>query len=246
MSAAPAPSGSSPTPNTPSTSCPAATVQHPATVPRAGRTNLYVHLTPDDLAADLAGGTGAATIEKLGAATTRLLTDWLTRFAADRRQDHPPPRPRPQLQTAVDQHDPPQAMRETVILRDAHCVFPGCRRDSRACDLDHITDYLPHRRRRTTGPNPPRQPRTPVPHPPPRQDPLRLDLQTPRQRPLHLDQPHRPPIRRHPGHPPTTPTTPKNLTAHHPGHPQPRRGHGHADGLVWSHRTAARCGPAVR
>ena len=34
-------------------------------------------------------------------------------------------------------------MRETVLLRDAHCVFPGCRRDSRACDLDHITEYLP-------------------------------------------------------------------------------------------------------
>ena len=34
-------------------------------------------------------------------------------------------------------------MRETVILRDAHCVFPGCRRDSRVCDLDHITEYLP-------------------------------------------------------------------------------------------------------
>jgi hypothetical protein len=34
-------------------------------------------------------------------------------------------------------------MREQVILRDAHCVFPGCRRDSRHCDLDHITEYLP-------------------------------------------------------------------------------------------------------
>ena len=34
-------------------------------------------------------------------------------------------------------------MREQILLRDAHCVFPGCRRDSRACDLDHITAYLP-------------------------------------------------------------------------------------------------------
>ena len=34
-------------------------------------------------------------------------------------------------------------MREQVILRDAHCVFPGCTRDSRACDLDHITPYIP-------------------------------------------------------------------------------------------------------
>ena len=61
-----------------------------------------------------------------------------------RHQDHPPPRPRPRVATAaVDQHDPPEAMRETVVLRDAHCVFPGCRRDSRICDLDHITEYLP-------------------------------------------------------------------------------------------------------
>ena len=48
----------------------------------AGAANLYVHLTPADLAADLADGTGAASIEKLGAATTQLLTDWLSRFAA--------------------------------------------------------------------------------------------------------------------------------------------------------------------
>ena len=37
---------------------------------------------PADLAADLDESTGAASIEKLGAATTQLLTDWLTRFAA--------------------------------------------------------------------------------------------------------------------------------------------------------------------
>ena len=64
---------------------------------RAGATNLYLHLTPEDLAADLAGGAGAVSIEKLGAATTALLTDWLTRFAPGRRQDHPPARPRPRL-----------------------------------------------------------------------------------------------------------------------------------------------------
>ena len=83
-------------------------------------------------------------IEKLGAATTRLLTDWLTRYAAAGAKITL----RPVLDLtatnwAVDQHDPPEAMRETVVLRDAHCVFPGCRRDSRACDLDHITEYLP-------------------------------------------------------------------------------------------------------
>ncbi|GAB3992332.1 HNH endonuclease signature motif containing protein [Nocardioides marmoraquaticus] len=42
---------------------------------------------------------------------------------------------------AVDHHDPPPLMHEQVVLRDAHCAFPGCRRDSRACDLDHIDTY---------------------------------------------------------------------------------------------------------
>ena len=81
-SAAHARSGSSPTPNSPSTSSPAATAQHPATVPaRAPRTSTSTSPLQTSTA-DLADGTGAASIEKLGAATTQLLTDWLTRFAA--------------------------------------------------------------------------------------------------------------------------------------------------------------------
>jgi len=43
---------------------------------------------------------------------------------------------------AVDIHDPPQWMRELVILRDRHCVHPNCTVDARACDLDHIVPYL--------------------------------------------------------------------------------------------------------
>jgi hypothetical protein len=93
--------------------------------------NLYVHLTPD---------AAGASIEKLGAATNQLLHNWLTHHTGKVII-------RPVLDlnsgTAVDQHDPPEAMREQVILRDAHCVFPGCRHDSRSCDLDHITPYLP-------------------------------------------------------------------------------------------------------
>jgi hypothetical protein len=34
-------------------------------------------------------------------------------------------------------------MREQVTLRDQHCVFPGCTRDARSCDLDHIQPYQP-------------------------------------------------------------------------------------------------------
>jgi 5-methylcytosine-specific restriction endonuclease McrA len=42
----------------------------------------------------------------------------------------------------VDAHDPPEWMRELVIQRDAHCVFPYCGTRARACDLDHITAYV--------------------------------------------------------------------------------------------------------
>jgi hypothetical protein len=33
-------------------------------------------------------------------------------------------------------------MREAVVLRDRHCVFPWCSVDARSCDLDHIEPYL--------------------------------------------------------------------------------------------------------
>ena len=86
-------------------------------------------------------------IEKLGAVTTQLLTDWLAR--------QQPPVAKMNLRPVVDLDDPdavaavdrprPTAVRcaNMCLLRDAHCVFPGCRRDSRGCDLDHITPYLP-------------------------------------------------------------------------------------------------------
>ena len=104
-------------------------------------TNLYVHLTPDDLAPDT--HRCGRPIEKLGAATTDLLTDWLTRYAAAGGKVIVRPVLDLDRSTAVDQHDPPGRCANSCILRDAHCVFPGCRRDSRACDLDHITAYIP-------------------------------------------------------------------------------------------------------
>jgi len=110
---------------------------------RAGSANLYVHLTAADLAAGMDEGTGAASIERMGATTTKLLTEWLTRFAAAGTKITLRPVLDLNSDRAVDQHDPPAAMRETVVLRDAYCVFPACRRDSRICDLDHITEYLP-------------------------------------------------------------------------------------------------------
>ncbi len=101
--------------------------------------NLYVHLTPRDLV----DGTGAVSIERLGAATTRLLTDWLTRHTTTGGRVIVRPVLHPTDPRAVDAHDPPDWMRETATLRDATCVFPGCTRDSRACDLDHINPYQP-------------------------------------------------------------------------------------------------------
>ncbi|MCW2797250.1 HNH endonuclease signature motif containing protein, partial [Nocardioides sp.] len=44
---------------------------------------------------------------------------------------------------AVDEYKPPAWMDDQVRLRDRHCVFPWCERDSRSCDLDHIDPYDP-------------------------------------------------------------------------------------------------------
>ena len=104
-----------------------------------GALDFYLHLTPADLTGE---GAGAVSIEKLGAATTHLLADWLARHGAVGGKVNLRPVLDLSEDRAVDQHDPPPAMREQVLLRDAHCVFPGCRRDSRSCDLDHITPYI--------------------------------------------------------------------------------------------------------
>ena len=43
---------------------------------------------------------------------------------------------------AVDQYEPPEWMRELVILRDRTCVHPNCTKDARDCDLDHIEAFV--------------------------------------------------------------------------------------------------------
>ena len=104
----------------------------------AAQTTLYLHLTTDDLAAGSSGGTSGGRISKLGTATLDLLRDWL------HRSDRVTLRPVLDLNRAdsVDRHDPPDWMREIVVLRDGHCVFLGCPIDARSCDLDHIEAYL--------------------------------------------------------------------------------------------------------
>jgi hypothetical protein len=116
----------------------------PARAPSLTKSRLYLHLDATDLLDPLVpheetvtgGGTGV--VERLGPATIARIKQWLDETRAtivpvlDVASDD-----------AVDDHDPPGRMRESVILRDRHCVFPWCTRDARACDLDHISPYVP-------------------------------------------------------------------------------------------------------
>ena len=99
------------------------------------RGTLYVHVS----LADLATHSGSGRVERLGTASLTLLRDWLQRMAGVSIR----PVLDPTRTDSVDAHDPPQWMRELVILRDLQCVFPGCTVDARACDLDHVQPYVP-------------------------------------------------------------------------------------------------------
>ena len=92
-----------------------------------------MHVEADDLDQDAVG-----TVEKLGAATLATIKSWVGHH-----QVVIQPVLNLQRRDAVDSHDPPPWMRDLVILRDGHCVFPRCTRDARACDLDHIDPYDP-------------------------------------------------------------------------------------------------------
>ncbi|HEU4812098.1 MAG TPA: HNH endonuclease signature motif containing protein [Nocardioides sp.] len=118
----------------------------PATAGRssrpATRTALYLHGS----ITDFLGLVGSSVepveaplgeVEKLGPATLEKIREWL---------GHSNVSIRPVIDLnhcdAVDAHDPPPRVREQVILRDRHCVFPWCSRDARSCDLDHIEPYV--------------------------------------------------------------------------------------------------------
>jgi len=100
---------------------------------------LYLHVSLADLAVATEINSGSSRIERLGTASLALLRDWLQRLSGVTIR----PVLDPARTDAVDAHDPPAWMRELVILRDRHCVFPGCTTDARACDLDHIDPYVP-------------------------------------------------------------------------------------------------------
>ncbi len=100
-------------------------------------TKTYLHIDVDNLS-DLPDPLAkVGQVEKLGPLSVATLQHWLgtTRFILQpvldlRRTD------------TVDQHDPPAWMRELVILRDRTCVFPGCDKPARSCDIDHIEAYV--------------------------------------------------------------------------------------------------------
>src|SRR5690606_13065348 len=83
-----------------------------------------------------------ADLERLGPITLDRLGEWLTRPGgiASAKINL-----RPVIDTntdaAVDQHDPPEWMREAMVLRDPVCVFPGCVISARRADADHIVPY---------------------------------------------------------------------------------------------------------
>ena len=135
---------------------------HPATRPRTHatvprrpvQTHLYVHVSLADLATHLGGDPAVGEVEKLGPATLDLIRSWLGDSKAT---------VQPVLDLnrcdAVDQHDPPPRMREQVILRDRHCVFPWCGRDARRSDLDHTIPDVPPDEGGPPGPDQPPEPR---------------------------------------------------------------------------------------
>ena len=183
--ARPRPSASSPAASPPSTP-PTRPRTHPTLPRRPVQTHLYVHVSLADLATHLGGDPAVGEVEKLGPATLDLIRSWLQDSKATiqpvldlNRTD------------AVDQHDPPPWMREQVILRDRHCVFPWCGRDARRSRPRPHRRLRPSRRGRTTGPDQPTEPGAVVQATPPRQDLHRLDLPTRPRRHPRLDQPPR-------------------------------------------------------
>ena len=92
------------------------------------KTKLYLHLSP---------GEALGYVERLGLLTAATIQDWLhtSRFTLQPVLDM-------SRTDAVDGYEPPEWMRELVILRDRTCVHPYCTKDARDCDLDHIEAFV--------------------------------------------------------------------------------------------------------
>jgi 5-methylcytosine-specific restriction endonuclease McrA len=125
-------------------------------VRKAASTTLFVHVSLADLATaafasrpglgpvDLDGlpidlrDPAVGWVEKHGPVVLETIREWLAETNATIR---------PVLDLgrvdAVNRDDPPGWMRELVIQRDGLCIHPYCGTPARACDLDHITEYVP-------------------------------------------------------------------------------------------------------
>jgi 5-methylcytosine-specific restriction endonuclease McrA len=92
---------------------------------------VYLHHTPTERH-------GILDVEGLGATTREALGEWCA-YPATRVTL------RPVLdldaEVAVDRYEPTPEQREQAILTCPTCVFPGCARTARGCDLDHIVPY---------------------------------------------------------------------------------------------------------
>jgi hypothetical protein len=110
----------------------------PPTVSGSSRVTVYARVDANDLEIDGGGDSVFAVgqIEKLGAATLTKIRDWVGHH-----QVVIQPVLNMARRDAVDSHDPPGWMRDLVMLRDSHCIFPRCQVDARSCDLDHTIPY---------------------------------------------------------------------------------------------------------
>ena len=179
---------------------------------RPVQTHLYVHVSLADLATLSAGSPTVGEVEKLGPATLDLIKSWL---------DDSKVKIQPVLDLdrtdAVDQHDPPPWMRELVVLRDRHCVFPVVRPRRPGLRPGPHHRLRPARRGRATGPDEPAESRATLSATSPGQDLHRLDLRTRPRRHLRVDQPPRPHLdRRSRRHHPRARTRPSRGV--HPRH----------------------------
>ncbi len=164
--------------------------------PAAGSAyKLYLHLTATTGSDGTLEVADLGRAEGLGPVTTARIREWLAGARVTVTPVLDPDRGDP-----VDAHDPPAWMREQVVLRDQHCVFPDCQRPARACDLDHIERYDPlarPTRADTSG-----QPRLPLQTTSPGQDHHRphqaMDLPPTTRRQLRLDRTPRPTTHRRP------------------------------------------------
>ena len=222
---------------------PVRTRRRPGTAP--GSMNLYVHLTPDDLRRDRCGS-----IEKLGAATTQLLDDWLARHTAAGGKSERPSGPRPRRRHLDAGGRPARpTRRDARALRPARRPLRLPRLPTRLPDLRPRPHHPlhPHGRRRTTRSDPSRQPGTVVPAritgsrptPPGTTNPS-TTAATPGPHPPATSTTSIPPrvVHRHeePDAPPPRPAPPgpsarqrtdnRNETALRPRPPQPRRSRG--------------------